>query len=68
MTEKTILINLEKKIKLNLNKFSFFKKINNKIELNQDDIVVAIGIIINPIFLKKITLIIIFNRTETNEI
>ena len=68
ITEKTILINLEKKIKLNLNKFSLFKKINNKIELNQDDIVVAIGIIINPIFLKKITLIIIFNKTETNEI
>ena len=41
---------------------------NNKIELNQDDIVVAIGIIINPIFLKKITLIIIFNKTEINEI
>ena len=68
MTEKTILINLEKKIKLNLNKFSFFKKMNNKIELNQDDIVVAIGIIINPIFLKKITLIIIFNKTEISEI
>ena len=50
ITEKIILINLEKKIKLNLNKFSFFKKINSKIELNQDDIVVAIGIIINPIF------------------
>ena len=68
ITEKTILINLEKKIKLNLNKFSFFKKTNNKIELNQDDIVVAIGIIINPTFLKKITLIIIFNKTEINEI
>ena len=68
ITEKTILINLEKKIKLNLNNLSFFKKINNKIELNQDDIVVAMGIIINPIFLKKITLIMIFNKTETNEI
>ena len=50
ITEKIILKNLEKKIKLNLNKFSFFKKINSKIELNQEDIVVAIGIIINPIF------------------
>ena len=61
-------MNFEKKIKLNLNKFSFFKKINNKILLNQDDIVVAIGIMINPNFLKKTTLIITFNKTEINEI
>ena len=31
--------------------------------LNQDDIVVAIGIIINPTSLKKITLINTFNKT-----
>tara|TARA_A100001011_G_C13986895_1_gene705630 strand:+ start:499 stop:681 length:183 start_codon:yes stop_codon:yes gene_type:complete len=38
---------------LNINNFSFFKKINKIIELNQDDIDVAIGIIINPISSKK---------------
>ena len=41
--------NLTKNILLNLNKFLFFKNINNMIELNQDEKVVAIGIIINPI-------------------
>ena len=41
---------------------------NNIRELNQEDIVVAIGIIIKPISLKKKTLIKIFNKTETNEI
>jgi hypothetical protein len=56
------------KTKLNLNKLSFFKKINKQIALNQDDIVVAIGKIINPISLKKITLINIFNKTEIREI
>ena len=44
------------------------KKINNKIALNQDDIVVAIGIIINPTSLKKTTLIHTFNKTEVKEI
>ena len=53
---------------LNLNKFSFFKKINNKIELNQEAIVVAIGIIINPIFWKKIILIKTFSKTDIKEI
>ena len=54
--------------KLKLNKFFVFKKINNKMALNQDDIVVAIGIIINPTSLKKIILINIFNNTDVREI
>jgi len=37
---------------LNENKFLFFKKRNKIIELNQDEIVVAIGIIMKPIFSK----------------
>ena len=37
---------------LNEKRFLFFKKTNNNKPLNQDDIVVAIGIIINPISLK----------------
>ena len=48
-----ILINLFINTKLKLNKFFVFKKINNKIALNQDAIVVAIGIIMNPTSLKK---------------
>ena len=55
-------------IKLKLKKFFVFKKIKSKIALNQDDIVVAIGIIINPASLKKNTLIIIFNKTDVKEI
>ena len=35
---------------------------------NQEDIVVAIGIIINPISLKKITLIKILTATDNTEI
>jgi hypothetical protein len=54
--------------KLKLNKFFVFRKINNKIALNQDDIVVAIGIIINPTSLKKIMLINMFNKTDVREI
>ena len=56
------------KILLKLNKSLFFKKRNNNRELNQDETLVAIGIIIKPILLKKYTLINIFNITETNEI
>ena len=56
------------KIKLKLNKFSFFKKINNKKALNQDDIVVAMGMIINPTSLKKIILINTFNMTDVRDI
>ena len=63
-----ILINLFKNTKLKLNKFFVFRKINNKMALNQDDIVVAIGIIINPTSLKKTTLINTFNKTEIKEI
>ena len=53
---------------LKLNKFFVFRKINNKMALNQDDIVVAIGIIMNPISLKKIMLINMFNKTDIREI
>ena len=49
---KIIFVNLIKNILLNWNKSLFFKKINNNIELNHDEIVVAIGIIIKPILLK----------------
>ena len=56
------------KTTLKLNKFFIFKKMNNKMALNQDDIVVAIGIIMNPISLKKITLINMFSKTDTREI
>ena len=55
-------------IKLKLKKFFVFKKIKSKIALNQDDIVVAIGIIINPTYLKKIILIKIFSETDIREI
>ena len=40
----------------------------NKSEFIQEDIDVAIGIIINPNCLKKDTLIIIFSRTDIVEI
>ena len=66
--ENNILKNLKIKTRLKIKKLSFFKKINNKIELNHEEIVVAIGIIINPIFLKKIILIKIFNKTEAKDI
>ena len=45
-----------------------FKKMNSKMTLTQDAIVVAIGIIKNPTSLKKIILINIFNKTEAKEI
>ena len=41
---------------------------NNSNALNQDEMVVAIGMIIKPICLKKITLINTFNKTDNNEI
>ena len=63
-----ILINLFKNTKLKLNKFFVFRKIINKMALNQDDMVVATGIIINPTSLKKTTLINTFNKTEIKEI
>ena len=43
-------------------------KIIKIIPFSQDDIVVAIGIIINPILLKKITLINMLTMTEIIEI
>ena len=55
-------------VKLKLNKFFVFKEINNKMALNQDYIVVAIGIIMNPTSLKKMMLIHMFNKTDTMEI
>ena len=47
-----ILIKLTKNILLKENKFRFFKNKNNNIELNQEEIDVAIGIIIKPNSLK----------------
>ena len=41
---------------------------NKNNALNQEEIVVAIGMIIKPICLKKITLINIFNNTDNSEI
>tara|TARA_B100000780_G_scaffold64784_1_gene42457 strand:- start:3 stop:308 length:306 start_codon:yes stop_codon:yes gene_type:complete len=63
-----IFINLSIKVRLKLNIFSFFNKINKRIAFNQEDIVVAMGMIIKPISLKKIILIKIFIRTEVKEI
>ena len=63
-----IFINLVIKIKLKLNKFFFFSKTNKRMALSYEDMVVAIGIIMKPITLKKITLIRIFNKTEAKEI
>ena len=65
---KIILKNLNIKILLKLNRHLFFNKINNNKPLNQDEIVVAIGIIIKPILLKYEILIIIFKITDISEI
>ena len=48
----TILKNLTKNILLKEKRFWLFKNINSNTPLNQEEIVVAIGIIINPISLK----------------
>ena len=48
----TILTNLIKNILLKEKRSLFFRNTNNNIALNHDEIVVAIGIIINPISLK----------------
>ena len=45
-------MNLIINILLKANKFLFFKNINRIIALNQDDIDVAIGMMIKPISLK----------------
>ncbi len=55
-------------ISLNLNKFLFFKQKNNIIEFNQDEIDVAIGMIMNPTILKQYMLIIILMITEIKDI
>ena len=65
--DSNILKNFFINSKLKLKKLSFFRKINKHIELNQDEIVVAIGIIINPILLKKRMLIKTFIKTEIRE-
>ena len=49
---KDIFINFIKNDLLKLNKFLLVKKMNRIIALNHDEIVVAIGIIINPTSLK----------------
>ena len=66
--ENKILGNLDINILLNLKIFFLLKNIYRIIALNQDDIDVAIGIIIKPTFLKNIILINIFIITETKEI
>ena len=55
------------KFELNLKQFLFITKINKIIPLNHEEIVVAIGIIIKPIFEKKVKLITIFKATEIKE-
>ena len=62
-----ILINDEKKFVLNEKYFLKTKYIKRINELNHDEIVVAIGIIINPILSKKYRLIEIFITTDKNE-
>ena len=49
---KVILKNFTKNILLNLNKSFFFRNKNKIIELNHDEIDVAIGMIIKPMLLK----------------
>ena len=66
--DSNILKNFFINSKLKLKKLSFFRKINSKIEFTHEEIVVAIGIIINPTFLKKIILTRIFNDIENKEI
>ena len=62
-----ILINDEKKFLLNKKYFLKTKYIKRIHELNHDEIVVAIGIIINPILSKKYKLIEIFITTDKKE-
>ena len=53
MVEQIILISFIKKILLKLNKFLFLSIKNKRTKLIHEEIVVAIGIIINPTSLKK---------------
>ena len=55
-------------ILLKYNNPLFLRKTNSINELNQEEIVVAIGMIINPTSLKNEILITIFKMTEINEI
>tara|TARA_Y100000816_G_scaffold250778_1_gene200899 strand:+ start:489 stop:713 length:225 start_codon:yes stop_codon:yes gene_type:complete len=66
--DSNILKSFDIKSELKLKKLSFLRKINSKIEFIHEEIVVAIGIIINPTFLKKITLTRMFNNIENKEI
>ena len=65
--EKIILVIWNKKLGLKLKYFLLITKINKIIPLNHEEIVVAIGIIIKPIFEKKVRLIIIFIITDIKE-
>ena len=49
----TIFINLLMNSKLKLNNLSFFKKINNKIQLNQDEIKEGYGYLFHAVQLNK---------------
>ena len=60
----TILTNFIINNSLKEKRFPFFKNTNKSKALNQDEMVVAIGIIINPKSLKKYILINIFKITE----
>ena len=51
--DNTIFKKLVTKILLKLNKSLFLRNINKANELNHDEIVVAMGIIMKPIYLKK---------------
>ena len=53
---------------LKVKKFFFLENMYKAIALSQEDIEVEIGIIINPTFLKKRTLINKFKMTETKDI
>tara|TARA_X000000368_G_C22612880_1_gene528781 strand:+ start:69 stop:332 length:264 start_codon:yes stop_codon:yes gene_type:complete len=55
------------KLEVNLKYFLLITKINKIIALNQEQIVVAIGIIIKPTCEKNIKLITTFKITETKE-
>ena len=59
-------MNLTIKIKLKLNKLFIFKKINNNTALSQDDIVVAMGMIIMiaMVIARNIFIIPILGTTE----
>ena len=63
-----MIIDLFHKLMVKIKSNQIEHKIKSSIQLNHEEILVAIGIIINPIWLKKVILIKIFKRTEVNEI